>query len=94
MEQPIYGKIVFGRNLTSEQWSKLQYRPKNDEDLYAIAENPSFGIKMSEFGTRNTILYNSTSPAEPDSSLNPTNETYDENSGNGSFDIDNNIVKI
>lgn len=50
MEQPIYGKIVFGRNLTSEQWSKLQYRPVDDTDMYGIAENPSFGIDSLNYG--------------------------------------------
>ena len=50
MEQPIYGKIVFGRDLTGEQWSKLKYRPTNDTDMYSVAENPSFGIDSLDYG--------------------------------------------
>lgn len=50
MEQPIYGKIVFGRDLTSVQWSKLQYRPADDTNMYGIAENPSFGIDSLDYG--------------------------------------------
>ena len=50
MEQPIYGKIVYGRDLTSVQWSKLQYRPADDTNMYGIAENPSFGIDSLDYG--------------------------------------------
>ena len=39
MTDVLYDKLVYGRDLTAEQWSKLQYRPVNNEDLYGIVEN-------------------------------------------------------
>jgi len=53
MGEIIYDKLVYGRELTPEQWSKLKYRPLDDTDMYGIAENPSFGIDKSLIGGGN-----------------------------------------
>jgi len=50
MTDVLYDKLVYGRELTREQWRKIKYRPFSDSDMYAIIEDPSFGIDKSEIG--------------------------------------------
>lgn len=60
MTDIIYDKFVYGSELTAEQWSKLQYRPTDNDDLYSIVENPSFGIDKNELINTKIIEYNAT----------------------------------
>ena len=94
----LYDKLVYGRDLTPEQWSKLQYRPANNEDLYGIVENPSFGIDKSEIGPvipTDRILYKATTkPTSTWINQNCSENVFDESTGEGYLVLNEGVTTL